>query len=50
MELSDQEQFRRESLKELRAMGIDPYPAAMYPTNAFAAEIKENFKDDPSVL
>ena len=46
MELSDQEQFRRESLKELRAMGIDPYPAAMYPTNAFAAEIKENFKDD----
>jgi lysyl-tRNA synthetase class 2 len=46
MELSDQEQFRRESLKELRAMGIDPYPAAMYPTNAFAAEIKENFKDE----
>ena len=46
MELSDQEQFRRESLKELREMGIDPYPAAMYPTNAFAAEIKENFKDD----
>ncbi len=27
-------------------MGIDPYPAAMYPTNAFATEIKENFKDD----
>ena len=27
-------------------MGIDPYPAAMYPTNAFAAEIKENFKDE----
>ena len=46
MELSDQEQFRRESLKELREMGIDPYPAAMYPTNAFAAEIKENFKDE----
>ena len=46
MELSDQEQFRRESLQELRAMGIDPYPAAMYATNAFAAEIKENFKDD----
>ena len=46
MELSDQEQFRRESLKELREIGIDPYPAAMYPTNAFATEIKENFKDD----
>ena len=46
MELSDQEQFRRESLNELRAMGIDPYPAAMYPTNAFAAQIKESFKDE----
>ena len=33
-------------MKELREMGIDPYPAAMYPTNAFAAEIKENFKDE----
>jgi lysyl-tRNA synthetase class 2 len=46
MELNDQEQFRRESLKELRNMGIDPYPAAMYPTNAFSKEIKENFRDD----
>ena len=27
-------------------MGIDPYPAAEYPTNAFSTEIKENFKDD----
>ena len=43
MELSDQEQFRRDSLNELRAMGIDPYPAAMYPTNAFSDEIKANF-------
>ncbi len=46
MELSDQELYRRESLKELRAMGIDPYPAAMYPTDGWAKEIKENFKDD----
>lgn len=45
MELSDQEQFRRDSLKELRAMGIDPYPAAMYPTDAFSDEIKENFDE-----
>lgn len=46
MELSDQEQFRRESLNGLREMGIDPYPAAMYPTNAFSDEIKDNFKDE----
>lgn len=45
MELSDQEKFRRESLNELRALGIDPYPAAMYPTNAFSDEIKANFDD-----
>ena len=46
IELNDQEQYRRESLKELRAMGIDPYPAAMYPTNAFSVDIKAEFKDE----
>jgi len=33
-------------LQELREMGIDPYPAAEYPTDAFSDEIKANFKDD----
>ncbi len=46
LELSEQEIGRRQSLQELRSMGIDPYPAAEYPTNAFSTEIKENFKDD----
>ena len=46
LELSEQEIGRRQSLQELREMGIDPYPAAEYPTNAFSADIKENFKDD----
>jgi len=46
LELSEQEIGRRESLQELRNMGIDPYPAAEFPTNAFSTEIKENFKDD----
>ena len=46
LELSEQEIGRRQSLQELRNMGIDPYPAAEYPTNAFSTEIKENFKDD----
>ena len=43
LELSEQEIVRRQSLQELRDMGIDPYPAAEYPTNAFSDEIKANF-------
>ena len=46
IELSEQEAGRRQSLQELRAMGIDPYPAAEYPTDAFSTEIKETFSDD----
>ncbi|HOW10837.1 MAG TPA: lysine--tRNA ligase [Bacteroidales bacterium] len=46
MGLSEQEQIRRESLAELRKLGIDPYPAAEYKTNVFAGEILENFSDD----
>ncbi len=46
LELSEQEILRRQSLDELRRMGIDPYPAAEYSTNAFSTEIRENFRDD----
>ena len=46
LELSEQEIGRRQSLQELRNMGIDPYPAAAFPTDAFSTEIKENFKDE----
>ncbi len=46
LELSEQEIGRRQSLQELRNMGIDPYPAAEYPTNAFSTDIKADFKDD----
>jgi lysyl-tRNA synthetase class 2 len=46
IELSEQEQFRRNSLNELRNLGIDPYPAALYPTDAFSTDIKAEFKDD----
>ena len=45
-ELSEQEQFRRQSLRQLREMGVNPYPAALYPTNAFSADIKRDFSDD----
>ena len=46
LELSEQEIIRRQCLQELRNMGIDPYPAAEYPTNAYSTEIKDEFKDD----
>lgn len=46
LELSEQEIIRRNSMNELRAMGIEPYPAAEYVTNAFSTDIKEEFKDD----
>ena len=46
LELSEQEINRRNSLEELRRMGIDPYPAAAYPTNAFSTDIKEEFKEE----
>ena len=42
LELSEQEIGRRQSLQELRNMGIDPYPAAEFPTNAFSSEIIKN--------
>ena len=46
LELSEQEIIRRNSMNELRAMGIEPYPAAEYVTNAYSNEIKASFKDD----
>ena len=46
LELSEQEIVRRQCLQELREMGIDPYPAAEFPTNAFSTEIRESFTDE----
>lgn len=45
LELSEQEIGRRQSLQELRNMGIDPYPADEFPTNAFSTEIKADYQD-----
>jgi lysyl-tRNA synthetase class 2 len=44
--LSEQEQLRREKLAEIIMMGIEPYPAPLYPVNTYAAHIKENFSED----
>lgn len=44
--LSEQEQVRRQSLEDIRKLGIDPYPAAMFPVNKTASEILAGFKDE----
>ena len=49
LELSEQEIVRRNNLQQMRDLGIDPYPAAEYQTNAFSTEIKESFVDLPKM-
>ena len=48
-ELSEQEIVRRNNLQQMRELGIDPYPAAEYPTNAFSTDIKANFEEGKEV-
>ena len=48
LELSDQEIVRRNNLQQLRDLGIDPYPAAEYPVDAWSTEIRESFVDLPT--
>jgi lysyl-tRNA synthetase class 2 len=50
MALSEQELVRRNSLNELRKLGIDPYPAEGYKVNVTAQEIKEKFPQDNSLF
>ncbi|MGV3530010.1 MAG: lysine--tRNA ligase [Flavisolibacter sp.] len=45
-QLSEQEIIRREKLEELRKLGIDPYPAPLYPVNNYSTEIKAAFSDE----
>ena len=47
LELSEQEIVRRQSLEQMRQMGIDPYPAAEFPVTGYTDEIKETFTDIP---
>ena len=47
--LSEQEQVRREKLKALRELGINPYPAALFPIDANSDSIKNNFEEGKSV-
>lgn len=50
LELSDQEIVRRNNLQQLRDLGIDPYPAAEYPVDAWSTEIRESFVDLPTTV
>ena len=49
-QLSEQEILRRQSREELQRIGINPYPAALYPTNAFSSDIKTEFVDGAEPL
>ena len=50
MQLSEQEVVRREKLAKLRALGINPYPADLFPVDASSKEIKENFAEEKHVV
>lgn len=50
MQLSEQEQVRREKLIQLRALGINPYPADLFPVDAMTADIKQNFENGKKVI
>jgi len=50
MQLTEQELVRREKLTRLREMGIDPYPAALYPVDATSKSIKKNYEEGKKVV
>jgi len=50
MEFSEQELVRRDKLKKIRDLGIDPYPAELFPVSDYSSEIKNNFKIDKKVV
>ena len=50
MQLSEQEVVRREKLARLRKMGIDPYPADLYPLDTNSKKIKDQFVEGKKVV
>lgn len=49
-ELSEQEQVRRQALEELKNLGIDPFPAPLYPVNAYSASVKRDFDPETNPM
>ncbi|MDC6468235.1 lysine--tRNA ligase [Flavobacteriaceae bacterium] len=50
MQLSEQEQVRREKLTQLRNLGINPYPANLFPVDIMTTEIKKQFEEGKEVI
>ena len=50
MQLSEQEQVRREKLTQLRALGINPYPADLFPVDTMTTDIKQKFEEGKKVI
>ena len=50
MQLSEQEVIRREKLTKLRELGINPYPAALYPVDTTSKSIKKDYKEGKKVI
>tara|TARA_A100001011_G_scaffold394984_1_gene488701 strand:- start:720 stop:2420 length:1701 start_codon:yes stop_codon:yes gene_type:complete len=50
MELSEQEQVRREKLEKIRSLGINPYPAELFPVSDYSSDIKNDFKENTKVV
>jgi len=50
IQLSEQETIRREALVKLRALGINPFPAALFPVNIQSKEVKDNFQEGKEVV
>jgi len=50
IQLSEQETIRREALVKLRALGINPFPAALFPVNTQSKEVKDNFQEGKEVV
>jgi lysyl-tRNA synthetase class 2 len=50
MQLSEQEIIRREKLNTLRGLGINPYPADLFPVNSTSKDVKDNFEDGKKVV
>ena len=50
MELSEQQQVRREKLEKIKSLGINPYPADLFPVSSYSIDIKNDFKDGANVV
>ena len=50
MQLSEQEQVRREKLTQLRKLGINPYPAHLFPVDTMTTDIKKQFEEGKEVV